>query len=107
MRQWRLERPYRPESPAAEHGLALPWWAYPSSAVAMLLLAALVWWGFRSDPIGNQFVTGPANNVFVAPIDPSSSPDAEAGRPQAFAYADPLDQAYLELRSIQELADGL
>jgi hypothetical protein len=105
MRQWRLEHPWRPAAPAAKPGLAYPWWAYPSASAAMLLLAALVWWGFREEPVGPLVLNGgrggDVSSRYVAPVDPGTEPNS-----QAFAYADPLDQAYLELRSIQELADG-
>lgn len=105
MRQWRLEHPKQPAAPMVKPGLAYPWWAYPTSAAAMLLLAMLVWWGFRVEPSdrlvmrSDPFVAAPHQVGAVEPI-----ADAQPG---TFAYADPLDQAYLELRSIEELAEGL
>src|SRR5690606_605492 len=77
MRQWRVEHPYESPAPAARGGLAYPWWAYPTSAAAMLLLSTLVWWGFRSEPINGSFVVVPIVAPYVGQGDPMTMPDAE------------------------------
>jgi hypothetical protein len=46
MREWQAGRPEAPESVVQKVvGLKYPWWAYPTTAAAAVLLAFLVWWG--------------------------------------------------------------
>ncbi|HEV7301203.1 MAG TPA: hypothetical protein VGN72_17690 [Tepidisphaeraceae bacterium] len=104
MRQWRLTHPEKPPQPVVKAGLPYPWWAYPTSAAAMVLLAALAWWGIRPDApdlrmshLPMPSLTSQTVPVFV------EGPDER----DAFVSVDPLDQAYLELRSIHDLAEGL
>lgn len=99
MRRWRLEHPPRMEQPTVDKGLRYAWWLYPSSAAAMLLIAALVWWGVRND-------VDVSHTPSYADAAPSWSPDG-APTTDEYAQVDGLDQAYTELRHIQELANGL
>jgi len=95
IRHYRLTHPHQEAPAVADKGLRYPWWTYPSSAAAMLLLSALVWWGMRSD----TYVEPLASRDVV----PVWTTDVDNERP-AFAQVDDLDRAYMEL---QNLADGL
>jgi anti-sigma factor RsiW len=101
MRQWRLTHRDEPVARPAPKGLPFAWWLYPSSAAAMLLLAAVVWWGYRPDANLGEFA------VEYPPFANVTSGEAVTPTYVEYTYADPLDQAYVELRNIQDLADGL
>jgi anti-sigma factor RsiW len=109
MRQWRLARPGGvPVVEPNRTGLTYPWWVYPTSAAAMVLLAAVVWWGFHNEPNTSDFNLRATNAPFM--IDNGDGSDIVDDQIDGALYAlaaDPLDQAYLELRSIQELGDGM
>jgi len=50
MRQWQTDRmaPHEPEEPADQ--LRFPWWSYPLTTAAAILIAFLVWWGQQDGP---------------------------------------------------------
>jgi anti-sigma factor RsiW len=102
MRQWRLTHQKQTVERPAQPGLRFVWWLYPGSAAAMLLLASVIWWGFRQEPIGDHYAGQFPSIVGTAPEGSSVQPTYVE-----YTYADPLDQAYVELRNIQDLADGL
>jgi hypothetical protein len=49
MRQWQIDHAQAPppEEPLSE--LRFPWWSYPLTTAAAVLIAFLVWWGNRPD----------------------------------------------------------
>src|SRR5688572_4971341 len=49
MRQWQIDHAQAPppEEPVSE--LRFPWWSYPLTTAAAVLIAFLVWWGNRPD----------------------------------------------------------
>ena len=49
MRQWQIDHAHAPppEEPVKE--LRFPWWSYPLTTAAAVLIAFLVWWGNRPD----------------------------------------------------------
>lgn len=74
---------------AARRGLAYPWWFYPSASVAAIAIAAVVWWGVRSEdstPAGTGDSTvaqrdpdrSDFRNSEVPGIDPTDSAIADA-----------------------------
>jgi anti-sigma factor RsiW len=50
MRQWQTRRQLAPSVPQVAHGVHWPWWAYPISAAAMLLIGVLAWWATPRTP---------------------------------------------------------
>lgn len=50
MRQWQIEHAHAPPPQAPANELRFPWWSYPLTTAAAVLIAFLVWWGNRSDP---------------------------------------------------------
>jgi hypothetical protein len=57
MRQWQIDHAHAPppEEPVKE--LRFPWWSYPLSTAAAVLIAFLVWWGNRPEPAPRRQVT--------------------------------------------------
>ncbi len=54
MKQWHVDRFTRPPQVAeVRPQLRFPWWVYPCASAASILIATMVWWGFKpetSDP---------------------------------------------------------
>jgi anti-sigma-K factor RskA len=103
MNEWELNRP-APLLKVVTSGLRYAWWVYPSSAAAVLFLAALVWWGYRPEnPITEMVGLPPA----PWKMQPDHSLPALQVPSDEIAQVDPLDEAYLEIRGIEDLANGL
>ncbi len=49
MRQWQIDRAHAPPPEAPIRELRFPWWSYPLTTAAAVLIAFLVWWGNRSE----------------------------------------------------------
>ena len=68
LRQWQLDHAYAPPPPEPIRELRFPWWSYPLTTAAAVLIAFLVWWGNRPDrppqrPMvyNNEPLIGPAD----------------------------------------------
>jgi hypothetical protein len=77
MRQWHTRR--LAEAPAAaaapRPGLRYPWWAYPLSAAASVVIAFLVWWGNTDRPVPGDrdvAVVAPSAEDVYANADPAA-----------------------------------
>jgi len=52
MRQWQIANAHAPRAPEdLMRQLRFPWWSYPLTTAAAVLIAFLVWWGNGSDPL--------------------------------------------------------
>ena len=49
MRQWQLDHATAPPPEEPIRELRFPWWSYPMTTAAAVLIAFLVWWGHRPD----------------------------------------------------------
>ncbi len=103
MRQYRLTHPYREALAAVDKGLRYPWWTYPSSAAAMLLLSAAGLVGYAGDSYLDGSLADKRNAPTWPATDPGNTFTGEEERPM-YAQVDDLDRASMELRN---LADGL
>jgi len=54
LRQWQVERlkPKPPHEPINE--LRFPWWSYPLTTAAAVLIAFLVWWGNKNPQVARE-----------------------------------------------------
>ncbi len=108
MRQWQLLHPYGVEETKSQRKtLTYAWWLYPSASAAMVVLAAVVWWGFKPDALPGTVVDNSPWNSNNSTTFVEATPDQAVVPRDAYVFADPLDGAYLELRSIQELSEGM
>lgn len=66
--QWHARRLASPPAAPAVPPLRFPWWSYPLSAAAAVLIAFLVWWGNTDrQPPQNRYVAMPYNGDFSMP----------------------------------------
>jgi hypothetical protein len=49
MRQWQTDQFTHEPEPEPTNELRFPWWSYPLTTAAAVLIAFLVWWGNRSE----------------------------------------------------------
>jgi|SRR5687768_5551622 hypothetical protein len=49
MRQWQIDHAQAPPPEEPLRELRFPWWSYPLTTAAAVLIAFLVWWGNRPD----------------------------------------------------------
>ncbi len=49
MRQWQIDHAHAPPPQEPIRELRFPWWSYPLTTAAAVVIAFLVWWGNRPD----------------------------------------------------------
>ena len=57
MRQWQIDHAQAPPPEESVSELRFPWWSYPLTTAAAVLIAFLVWWGNRPDQPPRRQVT--------------------------------------------------
>lgn len=57
MRQWQIDHAHAPPPQSPLRELRFPWWSYPLTTAAAVLIAFLVWWGHRSESPARQAQT--------------------------------------------------
>jgi hypothetical protein len=57
MRQWQIDHAQAPPPEATVSELRFPWWSYPLTTAAAVLIAFLVWWGNRPEQLPRRQVT--------------------------------------------------
>ncbi len=51
MRRWQIDRALAPPAHEPVNELRFPWWSYPLTTAAAVLISFLVWWGNRPDTV--------------------------------------------------------
>jgi hypothetical protein len=60
MRQWQIAHAQAPPPEESVKDLRFPWWSYPLTTAAAVLIAFLVWWGNRPEQVErNRYVQQP------------------------------------------------
>ncbi len=99
-REWKLRGMPAAREPVKSK-LLFPWWAYPSSAAAAILLCFLVWWGAQPDRNGPYLAVDTPPRV----VDDRLTPDEMADRLQA--SIDLLDVADGEPLAVSQSGEDL
>jgi hypothetical protein len=54
MHQWQIDHAQAPPPEEAVAELRFPWWSYPLTTAAAVMIAFLVWWGNRPEPVDRR-----------------------------------------------------
>lgn len=110
IRQWQVDRFTAPPADVAPaRGLRYPWWIYPTTSVAALLIAFLVWWGnWGHDRRGPEQLA----KTTVEIVEPDTDEIAEltesmTGNEEHVAELTSIDDAANELASISQGSDEI
>lgn len=95
MRRWQIDRALAPPVHEPVNELRFPWWSYPLTTAAAVMIAFLVWWGNRPDTV--------EDNQIAYHADTPSGPTDLAGLTAEWAgdllieSLDPSDEEFVNL----------
>lgn len=105
MRQWQTDRAHAPPPQAPANELRFPWWSYPLTTAAAVLIAFLVWWGNRTEGPSRNI----AHNYEYAPPGPQDVLEwkEEMATRHLEASLNPLEEEFAKFIINQPVDEGL